>query len=374
MSLDKLYYIYIDTKIEGAIEQLLRYFRTQVFKPQYCIAIYCKYYKEIEFPFSRKFAEHNICFKFIRKFSEMELKAGKVVFYLFNAQSNCRVVANRNLVHIFVTHGESNKLASVKPIIRIYDYVITAGDAGIDRYLKAGIFSPYDIQNDKIIKLGNTFTGDNLFTFNPSSRHIVYAPTWEGGIPEENYCSISKETAYQIARFCKKNNISTIYIQIHPNLGHRDIKYKKLLNDCTKLLIKFGLKIVKIKNDIIERTSFLYYFTCKKNTPIEVSFALTDISAMEVQFHSKGIPCAVIMNKKISHMPRKMGEYYEKNSFNHVNTSLNFNKDMDDIKKYLISYSYPFLKEMSSSERVLWLCKYATHLHKEKNNELSLLY
>ncbi|MED8766272.1 hypothetical protein RCL70_09545, partial [Escherichia marmotae] len=142
MSLDKLYYIYIDTKIEGAIEQLLRYFRTQVFKPQYCIAIYCKYYKEIEFPFSRKFAEHNICFKFIRKFSEMELKAGKVVFYLFNAQSNCRVVANRNLVHIFVTHGESNKLASVKPIIRIYDYVITAGDAGIDRYLKAGIFSP----------------------------------------------------------------------------------------------------------------------------------------------------------------------------------------------------------------------------------------
>ncbi|MDP4360951.1 hypothetical protein QR510_30430, partial [Escherichia coli] len=79
------------------------------------------------------------------------LICSKIVFYLFNAQSNCRIVANRNLIHVFVTHGESHKLASVKPIIRIYDYVVTSGDVGIDRYLKSGIFTPFDIRNGKVI-------------------------------------------------------------------------------------------------------------------------------------------------------------------------------------------------------------------------------
>lgn len=48
MSVNNLYYLYIDTKIEGALEQLIRYFQAQVFNVEDCISVYCKYYKEIE--------------------------------------------------------------------------------------------------------------------------------------------------------------------------------------------------------------------------------------------------------------------------------------------------------------------------------------
>ncbi|HCD2583460.1 TPA: hypothetical protein NBL25_004833, partial [Escherichia coli] len=113
MSVNNLYYLYIDTEIEGALEQLIRYFQAQVFNVEDCISVYCKYYKEIEKKFTEKFNKHNISFKFIKKNSDLVFNNGKIVFYLFNAQSNCRIVANRNLIHVFVTHGESHKLASV---------------------------------------------------------------------------------------------------------------------------------------------------------------------------------------------------------------------------------------------------------------------
>lgn len=237
MSVNNLYYLYIDTEIEGALEQLIRYFQAQVFNVEDCISVYCKYYKEIEKKFTEKFNKHNISFKFIKKNSDLVFNNGKIVFYLFNAQSNCRIVANRNLIHVFVTHGESHKLASVKPIIRIYDYVVTSGDVGIDRYLKSGIFTPFDIRNGKVIKLGNTFIGHNYFQFDVNSRSAVYAPTWEGGIPEENYSSINNETTHKIIKFCKIKKINILYIQAHPNIGHRDHKYKAILGDAANLLI-----------------------------------------------------------------------------------------------------------------------------------------
>ncbi|MDT9452034.1 hypothetical protein [Escherichia coli] len=195
MSNNSLYYIYIDTKIKGAFEQLIRYFQSQVFNNKDCISVFCKYYKEIEHLAVEVFNKHNITFKFIKKNSDLSFIKGKIVFYLFNAQSNCRVVANRDLIHVFVTHGESHKLASVKPIIRIYDYVITSGDVGVDRYLKSGIFTQYDINNGKVLKLGDTFIGSNIFKYESNSHSLVYAPTWEGGVPEENYCSISMSIA-----------------------------------------------------------------------------------------------------------------------------------------------------------------------------------
>ncbi|HAZ3930178.1 TPA: hypothetical protein J1446_004567, partial [Escherichia coli] len=153
---------------------------------------------------------HNIPFRFVRKQADYKLDKGKVVLYLFNAQSNCRLVANRSLVHIFVTHGESHKLASIKPIIRIYDYVVTSGNVGIDRFLKSGIFSPYDVQSGRIITLGDTFLGSNEFHYNFDSNALVYAPTWEGGVPEENYCSLQEVNINKIIDFCNRELIKYV--------------------------------------------------------------------------------------------------------------------------------------------------------------------
>ncbi|EFN5578686.1 hypothetical protein FQH21_27520, partial [Escherichia coli] len=362
MSVNNLYYLYIDTKIEGALEQLIRYFQAQVFNVEDCISVYCKYYKEIEKKFTEEFNKHNISFKFIKKNSDLVFNNGKIVFYLFNAQSNCRIVANRNLIHVFVTHGESHKLASVKPIIKIYDYVVTSGDVGIDRYLKSGIFTPFDIRNGKVIKLGNTFIGHNYFQFDVNSRSAVYAPTWEGGIPEENYSSINNETTHKIIKFCKIKKINILYIQAHPNIGHRDHKYKAILNESIRLFTKAGLIVYKITNGFIEGTRFpLIKLRRKITNNIKVSYALTDISAMEVQFHSRKIPCGVIVNgncKENVFIPKKILSYYKHNLFHVGDDILNIESCPEYIQKYILSYSFSSLENMSFKQRIRWLCEY----------------
>lgn len=378
MSENKLYYIYIDTKIPGALEQLVSYFQAQIFEKGSCINVLCKYYKEIETLFSSVFNKNDIPFLFIKRRSDLNLIEGKTVFYLFNAQSNCRMVAYRDLTHIFVTHGESHKLASIKPIIRIYDYVITSGVVGIERYLKSGVFTEYDIKNERVLSLGDTFIGNNSFCFSSESKALVYAPTWEGGVPEENYCSISQCTAYKIIDFCNKEKIGTICIQPHPNLGHRDINYKKELNKMISLFKRNALRVIIISRDINRNLSSVFNLFSRNDNKshISVKFALTDISAMEMQFYRNGIPYAVLVNKEslsTLSIPSRMNEYYSRVFISEekdiVIDSHDFFAD-NELKRYLLSYHQDGLHAKNFRERIEWLCDFtASH----KKNALAQL-
>lgn len=362
----KLYYIYIDTKILGAIEQLISYFQSNIFSGSACIAVYVKYYKENSEIISRIFKRNNISYKFVKKYSDISFEDGKVVFYLFNAQSNCRMVAFRNVSHVFITHGESNKKSSVKPITRIYDHVVTSGQVGIDRYLKAGIFSKYDIE-DRVIRLGNTFVGQNNYHYDRDSCTLLYAPTWEGGIPDENFSSITQDIHKLLLKIIKDNNIKKIVIQTHPNLGHRDESYKQFLKRVLTQLTNRDITVFFVKNSISVKDKlqsiyggFKYISSSKK---MNVSHAVTDISAMEVQLLVKNIPTIVFANRlryKELVIPHKMNSYYSNTMIfldERSNKSINFHTP-EDILPYIESYQKDFLKALSFSERVKWLCCY----------------
>lgn len=359
---EKLYYIYMDTKIIGAVEQLVRYFQAQIFTQDACICVLCKYYKDIEKSFSKKFNNYNINFKFIKKHSDIQLEKNKTVFYLFNAQSNCRLVADRNLTHIFVTHGESHKLASIKPIIRIYDYVVTSGQVGIERYLKSGIFSEHDIKSGKVITLGNTFIGNNKYIYDEHASALVYAPTWEGGIPDEDYCSISYSNTKKIIDFCHLHKINTVYLQPHPNLGHR-VKSKR--NDL--LIMTSTLEGAKITVHLIggSPVKSMFNFFSKKHKSslspekIPVKYALTDISAMEVQFLSKGIPCGVFAEKEIIKtlsIPKALKKHYnDRFIYNEIIKHLPLN---NEIYNYFFSYPSGLDASTPFNKRIYWLCNH----------------
>lgn len=377
MSGNKLYYIYIDTKIPGALEQLVGYFQTRIFDKNSCISVLCKYYKEIDALFSSVFIKNDIPFLFIKRRSDLSLIKGKTVFYLFNAQSNCRMVAYRDLTHIFVTHGESHKLASIKPIIRIYDYVITSGVVGIERYLKSGVFTDNDIKNERVIPLGDTFIGDNLFRFSSESKAIVYAPTWEGGVPEENYCSISQNSAFKIIDFCEANRIETVYVQPHPNLGHRDLSYRKELNKMISLFKRNALRVMIVRRGTTSKLRTFFNLLCSKSSSyFNVRFALTDISAMEMQFYKNNIPYAIFVTKdtlSTLSIPSRMDFYYAKvfipEDKKITIDSLDFFVD-NELKKYLLSYHQENLHSQDFKARIEWLCTYTAD---HKQNALEIL-
>ena len=377
---NNLYYIYIDSKIEGTIDQLMSYFQAKVFYPEDCICIYFKYYKEVEKHIKNKFNSTKIKYKFIRKNSDFFFERNKIVFYLFNAQSNCRVVANRHLTHIFVTHGESHKLASIKPILRIYDFVITSGKVGIERLLRAGIFNLSNVHNEnRIIPMGNTFIGQHHYRYNETSEVLLYAPTWEGGVIEENYSSVSQQAENILNHLIEKNTINHLMIQLHPNLGHRDKSYLYHIKQLIKNLKKKNIKITIIKSTI-QMGDRLRFSGCNliaksRMSTTMVKAAVVDISAMEIQCFSEYIPTLVlyravrlmdlIIPKRVKYLyglDKSMDLY----NFNYFDFNIRA-AEMEPHRDYLISYQEPHLAELSFQARIHWLC----HFVQEKKQEIT---
>ncbi|WP_066802875.1 CDP-glycerol glycerophosphotransferase [Moraxella oblonga] len=298
------YFIYLDTKIVGAILQLCAFFERGVFAKDNTIVLVKKYKHKSTRLIAQILTKQGIVYRFVKENDLDELTDG-VMFYPFNAQSNCRAVANRHLTHIFITHGESNKVSSIKPIIRIYDYVITAGQAGIERYLASGIFSQHDVDTGRIIMLGDTFIGRTGLTDKGMGQEVVfYAPTWEGGIERENYSSLSyvDKVAKILTNTAKTHQVDTIVIKPHPNTGHRLRQYIDHVYELAKILRNGQLNVVIFKPYL--RLMWLQSFKYERLgvifvddlTTYHAKIGFCDISAVETQFLNEGIFYYLFLN------------------------------------------------------------------------------
>ena len=359
-------YIYLDSKIIGAAYQIIQYFKLGVFGRS-TTTIYYKKYKESHKAYSKIFRLNQIKFKVFEKNSSIDMQSGGVVFYLFNAQSNCRMVADRKLKHVFVTHGESNKISSIKPIIRIYDHVITAGEMGVNRYLNHKLFNKMDFETGRILMMGDTFIGGNQYIHNLSADSVLYAPTWEGGVPDENYSSLEWDCIFgKLINYLKLIEIDNLIIQPHQNLGHRLPVYKTNLYAGIKKLISAGVTVTLVKD---QSDSTDYYFKLRniqkfkissKQDNLEVREAFCDISAMEAQLYSKFIPVRVFIKEHHSDFgDTVLDDYYKTTGILKgqmiQKTQLIFNQHH---YKYIFGYSFPNLSQIGLNERLIWLSSY----------------
>lgn len=313
------HFIYLDSKIIGTAVQICTFFANDVFDKNKTTILIKKYKHKSNKIIGNIFSKEKICHRFVNE-ADLDALTDGVIFYPFNAQSNCRAVANRNLTHIFITHGESNKISSVKPIVRIYDYVITAGQAGIDRYLMHKIFSQYDVDAGRIIPFGNTFIGKTGLSFQGAGQKVIfYAPTWEGGIEQENYSSLSyiEAVSKSLIEAAKFYQIDTIVIKPHPNTGHRLKVYIDHLYELVKCLKNSHANVIVFKPH-----TNLTWFQMFKYQKLDVLFVdnlsdyhaivgFCDISAMETQFLNENILYYLFCHSKNVTSLRNNHAYYQ---------------------------------------------------------------
>jgi len=364
---NKKYIVYLDTKIKGALKQTINYFNQGIFDKNK-VAIVFKRYAKINTFFEKELKHNNIRFDSFRIYKSMPDIDGKIMLYLFNAQSNCRLAANRKAKHIFVTHGESNKVASIKPIIRIYDHVIVAGDLGIDRYIENEIFYEDDIPRKRIIKMGDTFIGNSLFEYK-NNNSILYAPTWEGGIKEENYSSLNANLdSFKIISNLLDNEvkIDTLYIQPHPNTGHRSKSFHSFLIKGISYLLEHNKNInIKIIGDYTNIFLTLLAITknklniIKEKEKLNVIQAFVDISAMEVQLLNSNIPVQIFDvydSDSIKFNDILKNNYTEYGiKFKNDNKNIRLKNINTEYKEYALSYEDEKLKNASKADRIDWL-------------------
>ncbi|WP_317453946.1 hypothetical protein [Streptomyces sp. TRM68416] len=109
----------------------------------------------------------------------MDLSTVRVALYAANVGKNIHMLRVPTMKHVFIGHGDSDKLASVNPFSKVYDEVWTAGRAGRDRYAIADV----GVRDDDIVEVGRPQLAPiQTWQGVPDGRipTVLYAPTWEG--------------------------------------------------------------------------------------------------------------------------------------------------------------------------------------------------
>ncbi|MFE9764350.1 hypothetical protein ACFYPC_07425 [Streptomyces sp. NPDC005808] len=113
----------------------------------------------------------------------MDLSTVRVALYAANVGKNIHLLRVPTMKHVFIGHGDSDKLASVNPFSKAYDEVWTAGRAGRDRYAIADV----GVRDEDIVEVGRpqlapiqTWRGAPEGAADGGMPTVLYAPTWEG--------------------------------------------------------------------------------------------------------------------------------------------------------------------------------------------------
>jgi len=115
----------------------------------------------------------------------------RIVFYVNQNTKNFQMFRYGRMWHVFINHGESDKMYMTTNQFKAYDYSFVAGDAARDRL--SGKLWSYDL-DARTRSIGRPqadhFAGP--LPYEPDGRTVVlYAPTWEGDRDAAAYGSIA---------------------------------------------------------------------------------------------------------------------------------------------------------------------------------------
>jgi CDP-glycerol glycerophosphotransferase (TagB/SpsB family) len=126
----------------------------------------------------------------LRSIEEIIVDSMAAAFYVNNAARNTHLVERRELTHVWLNHGDSEKPACFNPVHAIYDLIFAAGQAGIDRYARHGVSIPpekFMIVGRPQVELITPARGPIGTIEQPT---VLYAPTWQGPFADSRVYSL----------------------------------------------------------------------------------------------------------------------------------------------------------------------------------------
>ncbi|UNK69744.1 CDP-glycerol glycerophosphotransferase family protein [Microbacterium sp. H1-D42] len=148
----------------------------------------------------------------------------RVVLYVNQNTRNFQMFRYGRRWHVFINHGESDKMYMTTNQYKAYDYALVAGQAARDRLSRT--LWDYDIDR-RTIEIGRPqadhYSGTLPYT--PDERMVVlYAPTWEGDRPSAHYGSIATHGEAIVNGLLATGRHRVIY-RPHPRSGVVDDAY-----------------------------------------------------------------------------------------------------------------------------------------------------
>lgn len=148
----------------------------------------------------------------------------RIVLYVNQNMRNFQMFRYARRWHVFINHGESDKMYMITNQYKAYDYALIAGQAARDRLGRALWSNDLD---QRLIEIGRPqadhYSGQTPFA--PDGRTVVlYAPTWEGDRPSATYGSVRTHGVELVRELLADPRYRLIY-RPHPRSGVVDPSY-----------------------------------------------------------------------------------------------------------------------------------------------------
>ncbi|MEV7693404.1 CDP-glycerol glycerophosphotransferase family protein [Microbacterium sp. NPDC089189] len=148
----------------------------------------------------------------------------RVVLYVNQNTRNFQMFRYGRRWHVFINHGESDKMYMTTNQFKAYDYAFVAGDAARERLGR--VLWDYDLER-RTIEIGRPQADhySGTLPYPEDERTVVlYAPTWEGDRPSAHYGSIATHGEALTAALLASPAHRLIY-RPHPRSGVVDKAY-----------------------------------------------------------------------------------------------------------------------------------------------------
>jgi hypothetical protein len=148
----------------------------------------------------------------------------RIVFYVNQNTKNFQMFRYGQRWHVFINHGESDKMYMTTNQFKAYDYSFVAGDAAIARLRK--VLWDYDFDK-RAIRIGRPQADhySGALPYTPDERTVVlYAPTWEGDRRAAAYGSIASH-GVELVRALLATGTHRVIYRPHPRSGVADYAY-----------------------------------------------------------------------------------------------------------------------------------------------------
>ena len=171
----------------------------------------------------------------------------KCILYVNHAAKNFQSLINKDVLHVHINHGESDKLSTITNQATAYDYVYVVGDAAWERYetnlLRKDMSRFVRVGRPQLEHIAPI--APDVITFlemqsDTPKKVVLYAPTWEGTHQSMNYSSIPEIGVNLVKTLLDDPGYRVIY-KAHPNTGSRD--------DATSIAHQEIIKLLKDHED-----------------------------------------------------------------------------------------------------------------------------
>lgn len=179
---------------------------------------------------------------------DFRLPTVRVAFYVAHVGKNIHMLRERRMKHVFIGHGESDKIASVNPVSKGFDEVWVAGRASRERWAAAKV----GIRDDAIVEVGRPQLG-GILQADGKPRDgrpftVLYAPTWEGWVDDPYASSLPLMGVSLVEWLLQRPNTRVIY-KPHPFIGKVSAVARKANADTIALIAASGGTNLSLADD-----------------------------------------------------------------------------------------------------------------------------